>query len=204
MQDTANMILRSWNLGSDNWDFAALANNWSKIDLHDHSPDKGVPIPREGIQNQAIDTSKLANLAVDTAQLADDAVTADKLDELAVATGHLQDASVTAAKLGADTLNTFLRLLTPGTRRLTWGTSGSFPGFNAVTDESAVTVNHGLPGTPVAAFAIQAPGTHYSSGVRIACSIGGWTSTQLTISGTCTRQPIAPTVTANAYWFAIG
>jgi hypothetical protein len=49
-----------WNLLTDLYDHAQLADNWAKVDYHDHSPGKGVQIPTEGIADAAITGDKLA------------------------------------------------------------------------------------------------------------------------------------------------
>src|ERR1051325_10040444 len=56
---TTEMGLRVWNLLTDLYDHTQLADNWSKVDLHDHSPGKGVPIPTDGIADGAITGPKL-------------------------------------------------------------------------------------------------------------------------------------------------
>lgn len=57
---TAKMGLRVWNLLTDLYDHSQLADNWAKVDYHDHSPGKGVQIPTEGIADAAITGDKLA------------------------------------------------------------------------------------------------------------------------------------------------
>jgi hypothetical protein len=54
------MGLRVWNLLLDDYDHEQLANNWAKVDAHDHSPGRGVLIPTEGIANEAISYGLLA------------------------------------------------------------------------------------------------------------------------------------------------
>lgn len=72
--DTTNMGLRAWNLGSDNFDFNSLSNDWGLIDVHDHSAGKGVQIPTGGIANLAVTGPKIAAGAVDSTKLAAAAV----------------------------------------------------------------------------------------------------------------------------------
>ena len=57
---SAKMGLRIWNLLTDLYDHTQLADNWAKVDYHDHSPGKGVQIPTEGIADAAITGPKLA------------------------------------------------------------------------------------------------------------------------------------------------
>src|SRR5271167_2456302 len=54
MRTSSKMGLRIWNLLLDNYDHEQLADNWAKVDAHDHSPGRGVLIPSEGIADQAI------------------------------------------------------------------------------------------------------------------------------------------------------
>jgi hypothetical protein len=48
------MSLKIWNDGSDPYDSAQLADNYLKLDQHDHSDGRGVQIGPEGIQDGAI------------------------------------------------------------------------------------------------------------------------------------------------------
>jgi hypothetical protein len=57
---SAKMGLRIWNLLTDLYDHAQLADNWAKVDYHDHSPGKGVQIPTEGIADAAVTAAKLS------------------------------------------------------------------------------------------------------------------------------------------------
>jgi hypothetical protein len=57
---TAKMGLRVWNLLTDLYDHTQIADNWAKVDYHDHSAGKGVQIPTEGIADAAITSVKLA------------------------------------------------------------------------------------------------------------------------------------------------
>lgn len=54
MRTSAKMSLRIWNLLLDPYDHEQLADNWAKVDAHDHSPGRGVLIPTEGIAPEAI------------------------------------------------------------------------------------------------------------------------------------------------------
>lgn len=54
MRTSAKMGLRIWNLLLDPYDHEQLADNWAKVDAHDHSPGRGVLIPTEGIAFEAI------------------------------------------------------------------------------------------------------------------------------------------------------
>lgn len=58
-----NMGLRIWNQNSDRYDHDQLADNWAKVDFHDHSPGRGQPIPTEAFLDGSITSAKLANTA---------------------------------------------------------------------------------------------------------------------------------------------
>lgn len=90
MITTTNMSLTSWNLTSDYFNHTALASNWDKVDLHDHTTGKGAQIPVGG----------LANGAVNSAALASSAVTSAKIGAAAVGTAALGVNSVTNDKIG--------------------------------------------------------------------------------------------------------
>ncbi len=60
MRTSAKMGLRIWNLLLDPYDHEQLADNWAKVDAHDHSPGRGVLIPTEGIALEAVSFSLLA------------------------------------------------------------------------------------------------------------------------------------------------
>lgn len=55
------MGLSVWNLLTDPYDHAQLADNFSKIDLHDHTPGRGIQIPTEGLADGAVTAAKLAS-----------------------------------------------------------------------------------------------------------------------------------------------
>lgn len=61
MRTSAHMGLKVWNLLEDPYDHEQLADNWAKVDSHDHSPGRGVLIPTEGIANEAITSSLLSS-----------------------------------------------------------------------------------------------------------------------------------------------
>jgi hypothetical protein len=54
------MSLRVWNLLQDPYDHAQLADNWLRVDQHDHTPGRGVQVPTEGIADSAITQAKVA------------------------------------------------------------------------------------------------------------------------------------------------
>lgn len=120
-QTLPNMGLRSWNSGTDPYDHEQLADNFAKIDEHDHSGGKGKQISTGGIADGAITSpklasgatgvsdgavtnQKLADGAVSTAKLADGSVTTPKVADAAIGTSKLADISVTGAKIADTTI----------------------------------------------------------------------------------------------------
>jgi hypothetical protein len=61
MRTSAKMGLRVWNLLLDPYDHEQLADNWAKVDAHDHSPGRGVLIPTEAIAFEAISFPLIAS-----------------------------------------------------------------------------------------------------------------------------------------------
>ncbi len=89
---TPNMGLRRWDQPADLFSYTELANNWTAVDNHDHTPGKGLQIPTAGIANLAVDSAKLASDAVTTAKIAAAQVTGVKV------AGN----TLTAANMGRD------------------------------------------------------------------------------------------------------
>jgi hypothetical protein len=58
---TPNMGLRTWPSDTDPFDSVQLAQNFDKLDFHDHSGGRGVQIPAEGLADGAITSDKLAS-----------------------------------------------------------------------------------------------------------------------------------------------
>lgn len=54
MKTTNKMSLRVWTSLDDDFDHEQLADNWAKLDAHDHTNGRGVQIPTEGIADEAI------------------------------------------------------------------------------------------------------------------------------------------------------
>jgi len=48
------MGLRVWDQAGDAYDHTQQANNWARVDYHDHTPGRGVQIPSDGIEPGAI------------------------------------------------------------------------------------------------------------------------------------------------------
>lgn len=91
---TPNMGLTIWDQEKDDFDHSQLLINWQELDLHDHSPGRGVPIGQGGI----------ANNAIGAAQIAPGAIGNPALQPLSVASGNLQDQSVTTTKIASGSI----------------------------------------------------------------------------------------------------
>lgn len=63
MQNFPEMDLIAWDQTSDDYDHTEQADNWAKVNSHNHSPGQGVLIPTDGIEDGAITSDKL-NLTV--------------------------------------------------------------------------------------------------------------------------------------------
>lgn len=58
------MSLRVWTQLDDDYDHEQMADNWAKLDAHDHTNGRGVQIPTEGIAKEAITPELLAEEVV--------------------------------------------------------------------------------------------------------------------------------------------
>jgi hypothetical protein len=83
------MGLNVWDDLDDPYDHVELAQNWEKVDDHDHTTNKGLQIPTGG----------LSNLAVTTPKIADGAVVTGKIAVNGVETANLNNGAVTADKI---------------------------------------------------------------------------------------------------------
>src|SRR3954470_14947379 len=97
MITSPNMGLKIWNLQSDPYNSSQLAENFAKIENHDHSNGRGVQINgSSGIVDASITSAKLAA-----------GLQATPLDG-SVTTPKIVDGAVTVAKLAAEAAPQFL------------------------------------------------------------------------------------------------
>ncbi len=101
MITTPNLGLVVWNLTSDPYNHDELAENWAKLDQHDHTVGKGARITTGAIADGAVTSAKLATGAIPTLTVEDGTITTNKLAGAAVTTAKINDGAVTAAKLAA-------------------------------------------------------------------------------------------------------
>lgn len=55
-----NIGIAVWNEQTDHYNHDQLADNFMKVEFHDHSPGRGMQIPTEGLQDGAVTAAKLA------------------------------------------------------------------------------------------------------------------------------------------------
>lgn len=99
---TPNLGLRLWNLPTDPYNSGQLADNFARLDEHDHTNGKGLPITTEALADGCITAAKLAPGAIsvpDTLTVPDNAVTTAKILDGAVTTAKIADGNVTRGKI---------------------------------------------------------------------------------------------------------
>ena len=69
------MSLKVWNSPSDPYDHEQLADNFLKLDIHDHSAGRGAQVGAAGIQNGAITSSHIAPAAIGASHFSAGAIT---------------------------------------------------------------------------------------------------------------------------------
>lgn len=86
MITTPNLGLKVWNLTTDPYDSGQLADNWARVDEHDHASGRGKQIPTGGIEDGAVTAVKLAvganvppDASITAAKIATGAVTTAKI-----------------------------------------------------------------------------------------------------------------------------
>lgn len=66
---TPNMGLKVWNLLTDSYDHAQLAENFAKVDQHRHTEGQGSQIPTGGLENGAVSAAKIGSEQVSPEKL---------------------------------------------------------------------------------------------------------------------------------------
>lgn len=98
---TPYMGLAVWDSVTDEWNHQELADNFRKLDEHNHANGKGQQVPTGGIEDGAITRAKLApetlvieDQSIETRHLRDLAVTTPKIDFHAVQDEKIANAAV--------------------------------------------------------------------------------------------------------------
>lgn len=89
MITTANMSLTSWPLPDDYFSRTELADNWDKVDKHDHTTGKGLQIPAGGLASSAVTTASIAAGAVTASKIANDAIDSARLSSGSVGSSEI-------------------------------------------------------------------------------------------------------------------
>jgi hypothetical protein len=87
MRTSPKLGLRIWNLLLDPYDHEQLADNWAKVDAHDHSPGRGVLIPTEGIAFEAISFPLIATSVYPVVSAEGGEITLTSAEEVVLAGG---------------------------------------------------------------------------------------------------------------------
>lgn len=230
---STKMGLSVWDQPNDRYDHNQLADNWNKVDFHDHTLGRGVQIPTEGIADGAItnvkldpsvvitipdnsvtsakiaagavQTADISDLNITTSKLADGAVTTVKIADNNVTTQKIAAGNITLAKLATDALNNFLKLGVSADRKVRFGTgTWTWAGQSEVNQAVA----HGLGVVPI--FAIAAATNHgtiyFNNGVNAGVLPGGYSAedaTNVTFKCVCGFVPSVGATTTFS-WLAIG
>lgn len=112
-----HMGLTIWNLTTDPYDHAQLADNFAKIDAHRHADGEGQQIPTGGIEDGAVTAVKIApgvipstltldDGAVTTPKILDSSVTTAKINNLAVTNGKIDAGAVSNSKIANSAVDT--------------------------------------------------------------------------------------------------
>jgi hypothetical protein len=88
---STNLALHIWDQNNDFFSHTELADNFQKIDVHDHTGSgKGLAIPETGIANNAITAGKIK----------DGEVIAGKLGPSSVVSSNIKDATIQTSDIG--------------------------------------------------------------------------------------------------------
>lgn len=96
---TPKLNLNVWDSVNDYFSHSELANNFDKIDAHDHSPGKGTLITASGLASNVITSSKILDGSITRAKIASYAIDDTRLDSGSVTTTKIGNAAVTSRTL---------------------------------------------------------------------------------------------------------
>jgi hypothetical protein len=91
---TPKMSLKVWNSEADPYDHEQLADNFLKLDQHDHSFGKGTQIPASGLAPGAVTGDKIAPGSIGGPQVLNSSITSD----------HIVDGTITLVDLAPEVL----------------------------------------------------------------------------------------------------
>lgn len=99
------MGLVVWSALGDPWSTEEIADNFVKLDLHDHTSGKGKRITTAAIEDGAVTLEKLDSGALPDLTIPDNAITNVKLADDAVTAAEIQDGSVGTNELAPGAVN---------------------------------------------------------------------------------------------------
>lgn len=100
MITSPNMALKIWNLSTDNYNSAQLAENFARLDEHTHTgPPYGVQIATAGLADGAVTAAKIASGAIPAPPAQQPVGTALIVDN-AVTSAKIANGAITVPKLG--------------------------------------------------------------------------------------------------------
>jgi len=104
-QTTPNMQLTVWNNLSDPYDSGQLADNFVKIDLHDHDGSKGVQLDgAKAILANTIGQNEIGGDAIGSDELQNDSVGTDHIKDLAISNDKIANNTLTRGKFSSNAL----------------------------------------------------------------------------------------------------
>lgn len=99
---TPRMSLKVWNSSSDPYDHEQLADNFLRLDQHDHTPGRGAQITGASIAEGSITSAHIFPGAITVDLVAPGSVVGTSLADGSVSTPKIVDGAVTSAKLAND------------------------------------------------------------------------------------------------------
>jgi hypothetical protein len=94
--------LRVWDQLLDDYDHDQLADNWFKVDMHDHTPGRGVLLTTESIAPNSIAEIQIIDEQVSSSKIAPEAVTEPKIASGAITRRTIATGAIETANLGGE------------------------------------------------------------------------------------------------------
>jgi hypothetical protein len=95
MNVTGNLGLTIWDNINDDFDYGQLEDNWIAVDLHDHTPTRGVQIPTAGLADSSVTGAKLAYGSVGSENLQTGSVISSTIGDRQVEGQHIAENAIT-------------------------------------------------------------------------------------------------------------